>query len=256
MAPMTPLNNDLTERRARIVQDRPARRRGPIGAARPPANRPDRLEIWQAVSADGLWLYDRTETESTPWVTTYQPTGQDTYFGNLPEARRWTATPLALQQLRARAHDVISRAGRSGAVVLAAGPAGSVQRVTEKPDAAAARLALAMRAAAILDGTLAWENAPTARCHQAGPLAVCGGFLVCTDTGWVHVDTCNECVGLMLDECRGCFNLAKHQACGDPDPVLCEHAGCSAPADLVQMCPRERDACCQSCCYVVCGGDR
>lgn len=255
MAPMTPLNDDLTERRPRYVQSRPTgpRRPGtPAGTLR--ATNP---EIWLAFSADGLWVYERTETATTPWHVTYLPTGQTSIFTTLTEARRWTASPHALPQLRAQARDVISRGGRQpGTHTLTFGPGGLPQRAADNEKAIAERLAHAMRWAAILDGTLV-DAEPDARCHRAGPLAVCGGYLAHTSSGWVHVDACNECIGLMSDETRKCHNLTAHQACGDPDPVQCDHRHCGQVANLTpELCPRDNPACCDACCTVVCGADR
>lgn len=57
------------------------------------------MEIWEAVSADGVWLYLRTEEAGTPWTVTHVPTGRWTLYGSLPKARRATADGSALAWL-------------------------------------------------------------------------------------------------------------------------------------------------------------
>lgn len=259
--PMTPLNPERTEKSYAYVQPRAAgpRRRqgaayGQVAVNQTQLRTTQTPQIWKAESADGCWSYVRTEEPTTPWVVIYLPTGQTTQFGSLPAARAWTASPSALQQLRATAGDVIRWGGATGTIAIGAWAGGHTRRVAEDARAAAGRVAVAMRWAAVLDGGLVAEPA-TARCHRNGPL-MCGGYLAEVDGQWVHVDACRECVGLPAGQRRQCHNLTGHQACGDADPVLCEHARCGEPAEVaIGLCPRGRDACCESCCVCVCGAE-
>jgi hypothetical protein len=49
-------------------------------------------QIWEAVSADGVYAYIRMEDTTTTWAVRHLPTGHvfDDVFGTLPGARRWT----------------------------------------------------------------------------------------------------------------------------------------------------------------------
>ena len=239
MASMTPLDDALTERRPRLLTARAGRRR-PIGAQPVTTEtRTTRPEIWQAVSDDHRWAYLRAETPTTPWEVIYLPTGQETLFTNLPEARRWTASGRALPILRARAQDVIRRGGAdTSSIRMLPGPGGLLRRADEDPRTVAERLGRARRAAMIFDGAVTSAQ-PVARCQRAGVLD-CGGYLAEADDGrWVHADACPECVGSPVAERRRCRNLDAHLACGRPEPVDCGHARCGEPAQLtLVLCPR------------------
>lgn len=56
-----------------------------------------RMENWSAVSADGLWKYERIEDTGTPWEAVHVPTGISTdWYGTLTAAREATASGTAL----------------------------------------------------------------------------------------------------------------------------------------------------------------
>lgn len=57
-------------------------------------HRTGRDEIWETVSADGRWAYERQEESTTPWVVDDLHAGDESeleWFGTLAAARRWTA---------------------------------------------------------------------------------------------------------------------------------------------------------------------
>lgn len=73
-----------------------------------------RREVWSAVSLgangepDGLWIYEREDSPSTPWTVTYGPWRADgadphgeymIFFGSLAAARRATFAGTVLPQL-------------------------------------------------------------------------------------------------------------------------------------------------------------
>lgn len=240
---MTPLDEARTERRPRFLAGRAA------GTGRTT----DTDEVWAATSADHLWTYQRIEDGVTPWEVTYRPTGQTVMHGSLPAARRWTGHQggaFALANLRAGAQLVIDRRGASGTVLcFNPGTAEDVKAKARAHEAAAAaeRYGLAMRCAGILDG-LVLADRVDARCTGAE----CGGYLTVAIAGdraaWVHADACRECVDLPLAERGQCRQLWRHAPCGDADPRLCDHSGCSVPSVyLTGECPRGWDACCGCC---------
>lgn len=49
------------------------------------------MEIWSAISRDGVWGYERTEENGTPWHVTHLATGRWVYARDLSSARRATA---------------------------------------------------------------------------------------------------------------------------------------------------------------------
>jgi hypothetical protein len=57
------------------------------------------MEIWEAVSADDVWTYQRLEIPGTPWEVTHVPTGRSYWVGSLPKARAATASGHALAYL-------------------------------------------------------------------------------------------------------------------------------------------------------------
>lgn len=81
----------------------PTYRRGPGG--------PTRRECWFAASLCGTWHYERIESRGTPWEVTHVPTGMREAFTSLPSARRWTASPHAINFLAARIQRVIDSDG-------------------------------------------------------------------------------------------------------------------------------------------------
>ncbi len=194
-----------------------------------------------------LWTYTRLEQPGTPWVTTYGPTGQDTYDGSLPAARRWTATPGAVAYLRHEAASVVAAGGRSSAIAMTR-VAGGLRRVAEDPLVVAERLAAAQRHVAIIDGLMlpaGGLNEPEARC-------VCAGFLAWRGR-WVHVDACVECWHRgdgWTDGPLPCSDpFGGHAVCAEPEPEQCDHYRCIAPGSLtVWPCGADREQCC-GCCH-------
>lgn len=212
-------------------------------------------EVWEAISADGLWSYVRVDGEAgTPWAVTYLPTGQTATFPSLPKARRWTAHQdgqFALDNLRAAALLVIDRQGGQG-TILCFNP-GTSEHVkaaarAREAEACAERVGAARRALAVLDGLLLPDD-PDTRCTGEA----CGGYLTALVAGdaaaWAHADACGECVDEPIEKRRECWQAHRHAPCGDADPVLCEHSGCTVPTlpDLPGGCSRGRDACCGCC---------
>lgn len=57
---------------------------------------------WEYESKDGVWHYEREESPGTPWVVTYLPTREWTYYASLPKARRGTESGIALATIEAR----------------------------------------------------------------------------------------------------------------------------------------------------------
>lgn len=220
--------------------------------------------IYEATSACGRWHYLRVDAPTTPWRITYTPTGQQVDEASLPKARRWTASPHAVAHLVAVASDVVARDGaQPGTIVLAAAPGGLLSRAEDY--CAADRLAeahqwlavharLAARDAAYADGRLAADD-PDSRC-------ACGGYLIeraeLRDdpaapggrrwvTVWRHADCCPECVDQPAATRPRCALVHGHEVCDGPDPVLCGHVGCAAPATAVPVCSRGHDTCCGCC---------
>jgi hypothetical protein len=60
-----------------------------------------RMEIWSAVSTDGVWEYERDEVPGTPWAVRHVPTDRWYYEPSLPKARAATASGAALKHLDA-----------------------------------------------------------------------------------------------------------------------------------------------------------
>lgn len=204
-----------------------------------------RPEIREATSADGLWHYLRVEDGDTPWRVEYLPTGQVTVFGSLPAGRRWTASPAALQHLRAEAADVVKAGGRQSTIITKL-IEGRLQRVEEDPDVIAARLGRAARVLAVLDGRLVAVEQPDSRCTCGLPLAELVEPGRPPISRWVHVDACRECIDDQLNGRRSCHTLQDHAPCADADPVLCGH-GCPVPTTPAPRCGRGHDACCGCC---------
>jgi hypothetical protein len=78
---------------------KPRRTLTPVTApTRYPSIRSGRLEDWSAVSADGVWKYERLETPRTPWAIVHTPSGIEvgSWAGTLSEAREMTANGSAL----------------------------------------------------------------------------------------------------------------------------------------------------------------
>jgi hypothetical protein len=78
---------------------KPRRTLTPVtGITRYPSLRSGRLEAWSAVSADGVWKFERLETVRTPWSVTHVPSGIEvgSWAGTLSEAREMTANGSAL----------------------------------------------------------------------------------------------------------------------------------------------------------------
>lgn len=79
---------------------KPRTQRTPIKVREQTLNpRTGRREIWDAVSADGIWTYVRLELPGTPWEVTHVPTGRSYWIGSLPQARAKTASGQALAYL-------------------------------------------------------------------------------------------------------------------------------------------------------------
>jgi hypothetical protein len=78
---------------------KPRRTLTPIAEpVRYPSFRSGRAEDWAAVSADGVWKYERLEEVRTPWSIQHVPSGVEvgTWAGTLAEAREMTANGSAL----------------------------------------------------------------------------------------------------------------------------------------------------------------
>lgn len=71
-----------------------------------PSFRSGRIENWAAVSADGVWKYERLELAGTPWQVEHAPTGiLGDWHGTLTAARAATADGSALGAVeRIQAH--------------------------------------------------------------------------------------------------------------------------------------------------------
>lgn len=67
-----------------------------------PSLRTGKVEVWAAVSKDGIWKYDRLEDTGTPWIVTHVPTGRQAWYPSLPKARKATADGTALAYLDSR----------------------------------------------------------------------------------------------------------------------------------------------------------
>lgn len=250
---MTPLDDALTERRRRYIAGPVTRRIGRQPAAEPATTKDD--EIWFAVSACHRWTYRRVDgVAGTPWECTYGPTGQITTHGSLPAARRWTehdGGEFALANLRAGALEVVDRRGGQGAVLVFAPGTPDAERArarAREAERCAERVGAARRCIAVLDGLLL-ADVPDARCTGD-----CGGYLTIAFAGeraaWVHADTCRECIDEKRAGRLACPAIYRHVPCGDPEPVTCEHSGCSSTAVYLVAgvgCPRGRDACCGCC---------
>lgn len=62
-----------------------------------------RIEVWQAASTDGVWLYHREEDTGTTWTVLHLPTGRVLPGEvSLPMARRGTADGWTLAELDRR----------------------------------------------------------------------------------------------------------------------------------------------------------
>jgi hypothetical protein len=74
------------------------------------ANRRGQLQVWEATSADGKWLYLRGDETGTPWHLEHLPTGRVVLFAaaTLTGARRCTASGWALAELDRRATAVVA----------------------------------------------------------------------------------------------------------------------------------------------------
>lgn len=64
-----------------------------------PSFRTGRLEVWSAVTADGLWLFERTEDTGTPWRITHLPTRGWLLAESLPRAREQVASGWAWSEV-------------------------------------------------------------------------------------------------------------------------------------------------------------
>lgn len=220
----------------------------PAGGGRP--------QIWQAVSENGRWLFDRVEVPSTPWRTEYLPTGQDQFFTTLADARRWAVDePTALRFLRDRAAAVVAAGGRSETIVRQAAPSGMLVRVAEDPGLILARFLVADRALAMLDGRLV-DGPADGRCTCRG--MACSGFvaeiIAPSEPGgeqarrWVTADVCGRCLTRDLDARRRCGLATPHRACPEADPLLCTHTRCHGVATPDPgPCLTGSDACCGCC---------
>jgi hypothetical protein len=212
-------------------------------------------EVWFARSADRLWVYERTEETTTPWEVTYLPTGQVVTMSTLLAGRRWTARDggrYARANLLAGAQLVLDRQGASGGVLCFPPAMPEAERALlrrREAEAAAERFGLARRAVGVLEGLIG-PDSPDALCTGA----TTGTYLTAAVSGargaWVHADACSECAGADLATRRKCRTLYRHTACGDPDPLLCEHSRCSVaaiPTHVAGECPAGRGACCGCC---------
>lgn len=78
---------------------KPRRTLTPVtGITRYPSLRSGRPEAWSAVSADGVWKFERLEEVRTPWSILHVPSGIEvgSWAGTLSEAREMTANGSAL----------------------------------------------------------------------------------------------------------------------------------------------------------------
>jgi len=88
--------------------------------ARFPSIRSGRVEDWAAVSADGVWAFERLEMSGSPWSLLHKPSGIEvgTWAGTLSEAREMTANGSALADVELQmAHQRGEHAQRSPACV-------------------------------------------------------------------------------------------------------------------------------------------
>jgi hypothetical protein len=252
-APITALDPKSVQRRPRYLNSYTRDGEGQL------VRRTTGPEVWSAQSADKRWAYVRTEETTTPWEVTYLPTGQVVTMTTLLAGRRWTARDggrYALASLLADAQRVLDRQGSDGSVLCFPPSMPEAQRAEQRrraAQAAAERFALARRWCGVLEGLIS-PDSPDALC--TGGVDTCSGYLSASVSGtaaaWVHADACSECAGEDLAGRRACRALYRHTACGDPEPVLCEHHRCSTPAIPVHVagdCPAGRGACCGCCGY-------
>lgn len=215
----------------------------PAHTQRRPLIRGGSPQIWQALSADGMWRYERVDDTGTPWMVTHLPTGATMSFGTLPDARRWTGDDdRALGDLHERALRVAIAHGYSEQPILRF-EGGRLRRVAEDPVVAARRYATATRVLAVLEGDLVDERSPAARCH-------CLRLLAWHERTWRHADTCDSCAGTGTAVRRNCPDLHTHQACQRPEPITCGHEGCDRPAAAWGhgvLCVDARRSCCGCC---------
>jgi hypothetical protein len=62
-----------------------------------PSFRSGRIENWEAISADGTWVYRRMEISGTPWTVEHVPSEVEAgWYGSLPAAREATASGSAM----------------------------------------------------------------------------------------------------------------------------------------------------------------
>jgi hypothetical protein len=86
---------------------RPRRTLTPVTiTSRYPSFNGGRLENWSAVSADGVWKFERMEMSGTPWTVEHVPSEIEAgWYGSLPAARAATADGSALASVeRIQAH--------------------------------------------------------------------------------------------------------------------------------------------------------
>lgn len=71
----------------------------PVRTQRFRNRRTGRMEVWSAVSTDGVWTYVRLESPGTPWQVHHVPTDRSYLDRSLPRARRATDDGTALRYL-------------------------------------------------------------------------------------------------------------------------------------------------------------
>ncbi len=91
---------------------------------------------------------------------------------------------------------------------------------------------------------------PRCLAPEAQVECLCGGLLAYILGEWQHVDFCLECFDRPGEPCPE----RRHQACPDPEPVLCTHDAdwrCHEPAGLLVRCAYARaERTCCGCCWL------
>jgi hypothetical protein len=67
----------------------------------------ERAECWEAVTTDGLWIFEREESPGTPWIVRHKPTGEFVDLRSTLRDCRWYVAAGHAQAMleRLQAHD-------------------------------------------------------------------------------------------------------------------------------------------------------
>ena len=174
--------------------------------------------VLHAESTDRVWDFRWDEVERVYYVT-HNPTGLLQLFADLDTAVGWTSGPTAMYDLH------------RFAIANLTAPFQLDQEMLRN------RRALMWFAGELLPSHVD----PEVRCY-------CGGFLGRPrgGGGWLHVDTCVECLATPTEACPDDRNT--HAVCDSPRPVACDHHHCRVPGDVNALpCERGYESC-SGCC--------